>query len=102
MLDDRHPATETTVRLCEFEAHIASAHHNEVFGQPIELEGLNILQRPALCQARHRRNRRVGAEIQEDSLPDRRSRPAAIEAHDKGFRTRKFASPMMSSAPVAL
>ena len=51
VLDHRHAAAETAVSLGQFEADIAAAEHDQVRGQAIEFEHLDVRERPGVRQA---------------------------------------------------
>ena len=68
VLDDRHAAAEAAVRLRQFEADIAAAEHDEVRGQAVELERLDMRERLGSGQAGNRRDRGVRAHIEEHAI----------------------------------
>src|SRR5262249_8610217 len=55
--DDGHAAPEAAVRLGELEADIAAAEDDEMLGQPIDLEQLDVRERSGIRQAGDRWNR---------------------------------------------
>ena len=67
MLDDGHAAAEASVRLGEFEADVPAAEDDEVSGQSIEFEQLDVRERSGIRQAGDRWNRGAGAQIEEDA-----------------------------------
>jgi|GEM_PF-5423744 len=66
ILDDPHAATEATISLCQFEADISAAEHDQVWGQTVEFQCLDICDRPGSIEAGNARNRRVCSEIEEN------------------------------------
>jgi len=56
VLNDRHAAAKTAISLCKFQADITTADHDEMFGEPIEFQSLDVRQRHALRQAGYRRD----------------------------------------------
>src|SRR5258708_4122124 len=55
-LDDGHTAAEATVSLRHFEADIAASDNDQVYGQVIELERLNMGERPGSFETGNRRD----------------------------------------------
>src|SRR5262249_22873561 len=45
-----------------------TAHHDQVFGQPLEVENLHVSHRLRLGESWHFGNRRAGTEIEEDAV----------------------------------
>ena len=58
-LDDRHPVAEATVGVPHFEADIAAAEHDQMRGEVIELERLDMGERPGRLEAGNARNCRM-------------------------------------------
>ena len=102
MLEYGYPGTEAAERLGEFKPYIAAAHHEQVVGNPAELERLDMRQRNRGRQPRHVRDRRVSAKI-EEQLVGRQCRGAALVQRylDPSVSDRR-AWPMISSAPLLL
>ena len=80
-LDHGDLAAEAPEGLRQLDADIAAAEHDQVRGQPVELERLDMGQRRGRGQARDVRNGRVRAEIEEDALAFEPPRPALGQAH---------------------
>ena len=55
-LDDGYPATEAAIGLRHFQADIAAAEYEQMRGQVIEFERLDMCQRPRRFEARNIRN----------------------------------------------
>src|SRR5262249_5465474 len=55
-LDAGHTAAEATVSLCQFKADISAPEHDQMRRQVIELERLNMGERPAGFETGNRRN----------------------------------------------
>ena len=51
MLEHRHTTAETAASLCQFEADVAAAEHDQVGGQTIEFERLDVRERPGVHEA---------------------------------------------------
>ena len=91
-LDDRDLATEPPKRLRELDPDVAAAEHEQVGREMPELERADVGERLARGHARNVRDRRVGAEIQEDALtedtPDaslRRNNLNGLRRHEAAF-----------------
>ena len=41
-LDDRHAAAEASEGLCQFQPHVAAAEDDQMFGEPIQLQGFDM------------------------------------------------------------
>ena len=91
MLDDGHAAAEAAVRLGELEADIPAAEDDEVLGQPVEFEQLDVRQRPGIRQAGDRRDRGVGSQVEEDSVACQHARAAVVAAAPRAFSRRRNA-----------
>ena len=78
MLDHGDAAAEAPVGLGEFEAHIAAAENDQVLGHPVEFEKLDVSQRPGIRQPGNRRNRGVGAQVQENAVACQHARATGI------------------------
>src|SRR5262249_27279265 len=77
-LDDGDAAAEATVRLGEFEAHVAATEDDEVLGQAVDLQKLDVRERPGFYQAGHRRDRGVRADVEENPRAFQHARSAVI------------------------
>jgi hypothetical protein len=92
-LDDRDAAPEATVRLAQFEADVASAEHDEMRGHVVELERLDIGERPGGLEARNARDRRVRSDVEEHLVSHKYPRPAVVQAHLQRSRRHKTSRP---------
>src|SRR5207253_14650 len=63
VLDHRHAAAETAVSLCELEADVAAAEHDQVRGQTVELERLDVCEWLGVREAGRWRDRRTRAQV---------------------------------------
>jgi hypothetical protein len=102
-LENCDSVAEAAERLRQLETDIAAANDDEVFGQPAELQGLDIRKRSSRAQPGDIRDRRVRAEIEEQTVRRQRAlRAAIIQRTDSVFGPVRRAVPMMSSAPLVL
>ena len=86
MLDHGDPAAEASVRLGEFEADVAAAEDDEVLGQPVEFQQLDVRHRTRLRQARNRWDRAVGAHVEDHAVACQQTSPAVVQTHFEGLR----------------
>src|SRR5262245_16422255 len=91
VLDDRHLAAEATVGLGHFETDIATPEDDQVCGQIIELQSLDMRERSGLLEARHRGNCRMRSNVEEHLVARKDACPAVIQAHLE--RSRRHKSP---------
>src|SRR5262249_22879442 len=84
--DDGHAAPEAPACLRELETDVAAPENHEMLGHAIELEKLDIRQRPGVRQPRDRRNGCVGPEVEEDPVASENARPTAIQSNLHGPR----------------
>src|SRR5206468_3524710 len=92
MLDDRHAATEATVRLGQFETDIATPEYDQMWRQVVEIQSLNIGERLGSLEARNTRDCRMRADVEEHLVTRQHARPAVIQAHFECFRRNKAPS----------
>jgi hypothetical protein len=100
--NDGRATSEAPVRLREFETYIPAAENDEMLRQSVELEQLDVRHRAGIHESDDRWNRRVGPEVQEDTVADHHARAAVVQVHLEGLRPTKHLAPMISSAPLAL
>ena len=86
MLDDRHAAAEAAVGLRQFEADIAAAEHDQVRRQIVELQRLDMRERPGGLEAGNVRNCRVRSDVEEHLVARQHARAAVVQAHLERFR----------------
>jgi hypothetical protein len=86
LLDDGHPRAEPPHGLCQFEPDVAAAHDNQVPGQPVQVEELDVSHRPGRGQAGQVGHCRVGAQVQEDAVAADPAGTAAGQFHLDGPR----------------
>src|SRR5439155_9149273 len=86
VVDDGHAASEAAVGLGEFEANVSAAEDDEMLGQPVELEQLDVRERSGIRQAGNRWNRGVRPHVEEQSLPFHRSCATLVQTHLKRLR----------------
>ena len=86
VLDHRHAAAETAVRLGEFQADVAAAEDDQVRRQAVEFQRLDVRQRPGVREAGGRRDRRPRPDVEEDPLALQHARAAVAQAHLQRFR----------------
>jgi hypothetical protein len=76
--DHRDPAAEPTEGLRKLHSDTAAAEYDEMLGQPVELQRLDLAEGSGLSQARYVGNGSIRAEIEKDALRLlRRVAPAA-------------------------
>src|SRR3989441_8996922 len=80
VLDDRHAASEATVRLAEFETDIAASEHDQVGRDVVELQRFDVGKRARGLKSRNIGDRRVCADVEEDLVGCQHARPAVVEA----------------------
>src|SRR6266851_3560945 len=86
MFDHDHIRAEPTKRLREFKADVAAAEHNQMPGQAIKLQRLDMRHRRSLGQAGHLRNCCARTEVEKDavSLDGSRTAIAQLDLHCAG------------------
>ena len=92
-LDDRHAAAEAAISLGQFEADIAAAEHDQMRRQVVELQSLDMGERPGGLEARNIRNCRVRSDVEENLVTRQHARPAVIQPHLERFRRHKTPAP---------
>ena len=101
-LDDCHSAAEAAIGLCHFDADIASAQHDQVRRQIVELQRLDVRE----CTGRFKtRNIRIAAcvpTLTTTSLLVSKRVPPSFRATSTVFGPTKRPLPTMSSAPLLL
>src|SRR4029453_2131371 len=80
-------ASEAAVRLGEFEADIPAAEDDEMLGQPVELEQLDVRERSGIRQAGNRWNRGMRPEVEEHALPFQHSCATLVQTHLQRLRS---------------
>ena len=86
VLDDGHLGPEMPEGLGHLHADVAAADHQQVLGQHVELQRLDMRERRGLPQARDRRDGGARAEVQVDALPGEPARAAlGRDLDDPGF-----------------
>src|SRR5262249_56313350 len=80
VLDNAHAAAEAAIRLGEFEAHVSATEDDEMRGQPVDFEQLDVRHGDGLGQTGDRWDRGVGSDVQEDPLAHQRARSALPQA----------------------
>jgi hypothetical protein len=86
VLDHRHAAAETVVSLCQFEADVAAAQHDQVLGQPVEFERLDVGERLGAREAGGGRDRRARPHVKENPLARQHARAAVAQTYLERFR----------------
>src|SRR5215470_10924838 len=92
-LDDRHAAAEAAISLGHFETDIATAEHDEMRRQVVELQRLDMGERPGGIEAGNARNCRVRTDIEENLVARQHACAAVIEAYLKRLRRHKAPGP---------
>ena len=85
-LDDRHAAAEAAIGLCEFEADIAAANDDQMAGQSVELERLDIGERRSRGEAGNIRDCGMRPEIESDAITGQHARTAVVQIYLDGLR----------------
>jgi hypothetical protein len=105
MLDNGDAAPEASVRLCELEAHIAAPEDDEVRGEPVEFQYLDMRERLGGDQARKIGNGGVPPHIEEHALACQHACAAVVQFHLEGFGRDEIPSAhnqLGATRPVAL
>src|SRR5688572_3979653 len=76
-----HTRAEPAHGLRELEADIAAAGHDEVLGNPVELQRFDVSQGLAIGESRHFRNCRASAQVEEDPVTRNPSSTAVLRTH---------------------
>src|SRR5713101_3542247 len=86
VFDHGHIRAEPTKRLREFKADVPAAEHNQMPGQAIKLQRLDMRHRRSLGQAGHLRNCCARTEVEKDavSLDGSRTAIAQLDLHCAG------------------
>jgi hypothetical protein len=83
-LQDAYAAAEAAIGLCQLQTDIAAAKHDQVVGQSIELERLDIGERPCRHEARNIRDRRMRPE--NHAVAGQHARTAVVQTYPDGLR----------------
>ena len=86
-LDHRHARAEPARCLCQLEANVPTAHHDEMIGDTLQVEHFDMRHRLGVSQSRHLGNRRARADAQDDTFARDRSRAPVVEIDDNGLRS---------------
>jgi hypothetical protein len=85
-LDDRHLAAEAAIGLRQLQADIAAAEDDQMAGQSVELERLDIGERCRTGEAWDVGDRRVRPEIEHHAVAGQQPPAAVVQAHFDGLR----------------
>src|ERR1700730_16960418 len=85
-LYDRHIAADPAISLRQFEARVASPDHDQMRGQIIELERLDVSKRQGFCQAGSAGNGGLRSDVEKDLVGRECARSGAVCAHFKRLR----------------
>src|SRR6202043_343091 len=77
-LDHRHPAAEAAVGLRQFQADIAATEHDQVRGYIVQVQSLDVRERPRFREAGNARYRRMRTDIDEDLVAGQPPRAAVV------------------------
>ena len=80
-LDDGHAAAKALVGLCQFETDIAASEHDQVRRQVVELESLDVRQRPGRLETGNGWYCRMRANVEENLVARQHARAAIIQAN---------------------
>jgi hypothetical protein len=102
--DDGHPAAKAAIGLRQLQPDISAAEHDEVLGQPIEFQHLDISKRRRRVEPRNIGDRRVRPDIDHHIIPGEHTAAAIVEADRDRLRLHKPASAhnQLGTARVAL
>ena len=75
----RDAAAETAIGLCQLQADIAAAEHDQVVGQSIELERLDIGERLCRRETWNIRDRRMRPEIESHAIAGQHARTPIVQ-----------------------
>ena len=92
-LDNRHAAAEAAISLGQFEADIAAPEHDQMRRQVVELQSLDMGERPGGLEARNVRDCRVRSEVEENLVARQHPRAAVIQVHLERFRCHETPGP---------
>ena len=101
-LDDGHAAAEPTISLRQFEADIAGPEHDQMRRQVIELESLDMGERPGSLETGNGGNCRMRSDVDENASPASTRVPPSLRCTSSVFGATKRPLPMINSAPVVL
>ena len=103
--DDGHPAAKAAIGLRQLQPDISAAEHDEVLGQPIEFQHLDISERRRRVEPRNVGDRRARPDIDHHLIPGEHTAAAIVEADRDRLRRHKPASAhnqLGTARPVAL
>src|SRR3546814_15468578 len=86
MIDDGDPTAEAPVSLGEFEADIPAAQNDQMVGNPVKFERLDIGERSGRREAGNRGHVRMRAQVENQFLSGQSSCPAVVQRHLDRFR----------------
>src|SRR5262249_30050968 len=101
-LDDGHTAAEATISLRHFEPDISAPEDDQMCGQIIELERLNVGERLAGLETGIGGVVGAGPKLRKTRSPDRRRVPPSLSCTSSVRGATRRPVPMINSAPVAL
>src|SRR5229473_1705886 len=85
-LHDAYAAAEASIGLCQLQANISATKHDQMVGQSIELERLDIGERRGRRETRNIRDRRMRPEIEGHAIAGQNAGTAVIQCNLDGFR----------------
>ena len=93
-LDHRHLAAEAAVGLRQFQSDIAGAEHDQVRGCIVQVQCLDMRERPRFGEAGNARYRRMRTDIDEDLVAGQPPRAAVVETGPRATSApRRFRCP---------
>ena len=78
-LDDSDLAAETAVRLCHFKPDIAGAQHHQVRRHMVELQRLDMGERPGVGETGNFRHCRMRPDVEHDLIAGKKARTAIVQ-----------------------
>jgi hypothetical protein len=99
--DDGHAASEAPIRLGELDADESTTEDDEMLGQPVDLEELDVREWSDIRQAGDRRHRGMRPHIEKHPLARHRTSAAVVQIHPERLPPDEARRPMISSAPLA-
>src|SRR3546814_17604542 len=86
MIDDGDPTAEAPVSLGEFEADIPAAQNDQMVGNPVKFERLDIGERSGRREAGNRGHVRMRDKVEKQFLSGQSSCPAVVQRHLDRYR----------------
>src|SRR5262245_30150968 len=86
MLNHSHIAAETAIRLCQFQANVSAAEHDQVRGHAVKLERHDVGERPGVSEPSDGRDYCARSCVEKYTLAPKYSSSADPQTHLQRFR----------------